>query len=1391
MKLLKRWLAFFVVVVLLIGVAFNSRGPLIASQVDGTTEGAADPSAASTEDGQQIPEGGDLQSQVIQGTEPTEPTVPEGTEGLEPVQDPSASGTGSEEPKAEEPKADEEPKDETQEEVVHQDAVELKQDLTDENNNVICSVTANIPEGTFEANTSDVTMEVGYAAADTAEQIKALIEKNIAAENQLGEYFLYNVVFKVKGEQVEPGKEIKITFEPKDFKVKDTKKAVTFYYNEANSPVGNAAAEIVGITQKADKIEELQNAGQSIDTVDDDYDLSEISLREDGTAEKVMMEGRRSTIYGCYVEEKKPEEPKKEEEKKDEVKTDDTKTTEQVLEYEDDDVKVHVSADKEGIIPEGATLQVVPIKKDDDQYKEIEEQLKKKAEEEAYDIAGFLAYDISFVDKEGKEIEPNGEVKVSMEYKNAALPEDLDEETAKNADVTVMHLEEDETGQIKDVVDLSKPDNGKSSDGAESKVKEIQTTDSQKVEKAEFVTESFSAMVLTWTNGRNISNIFIKDDIISNGVLIPKVEGITSGAVTFNWYKSIDEQQNWTQVKRIKVTGEEYNIAVDGSWLNPSLDGGARTSENTTYYKVRPVINGIESESIESEAYLVDYWAELQNGSFETPKVNKYDGNIQFSNEEYKSGKGVWQSTGIGPNNKAIEIINTGIDPDTVVNPDKVKDSYKWYGDLKTTDGGAQFAELNCSAAGALYQDVITIPGTTLNYWLSHRARGVNRDAVPEYDTMYVLIMSTQLALTAGKDGGEVDTQEEVNSIIYALKTDPNKYPGAKVVEYRDDDQSWHTYNDGTYGVPSEQYLTRFFFVAGDTASRNPTVGNFLDNVGFSMNLPPAADDEGLVKLIKTFDSKGMTDTEIELVKSSLEFTITGTKYSETVKGTDLEWNNNGTIYTGSKIVNLKIPANSSDNYTITENSVTSGFEDKGISLDGTTVKVGDEPESPETSTSVTLSQGDSKQVTFTNIYTCPDKPYIKVQKTFEGLDNPGTRVPNFEIGIYRSPDCSENSRVATLNLKKAETADGLTYTWKIDNLEEGTYYVKEKGIKVEGNKVTATVNGQKLKISESDDSTEAKVVTTQSPTLNVSDYDYETSCSDVEIDIRDTNFIVASLTSNSGYFVWTENKLSAGERTVLIDYLKNNAKGKIGNITVGTTVFYSTLETIENMHYRGGVTIKDGVLTFSDTDQWMHVGWGNYSIGDGQNAEIAFTNTYTENPIKLDLQKYGTSFSGNQLDGAIFSLYKGNYNPEGISGSGIVKWDDEPLEDYNKFSVTSSNLSELVLSSGYYKLVEEIAPDGYQKLKVNILFMIEDRTVKLIDMTGAPIDSTQDMYVLEGNKESQVIKIKNDALYELPSTGGSGIFWYTVGGTLLMCLAGLLALYKNKHKRGANISVQ
>lgn len=44
----------------------------------------------------------------------------------------------------------------------------------------------------------------------------------------------------------------------------------------------------------------------------------------------------------------------------------------------------------------------------------------------------------------------------------------------------------------------------------------------------------------------------------------------------------------------------------------------------------------------------------------------------------------------------------------------------------------------------------------------------------------------------------------------------------------------------------------------------------------------------------------------------------------------------------------------------------------------------------------------------------------------------------------------------------------------------------------------------------------------------------------------------------------------------------------------------------------------------------------------------------------------------------------------------------------------------------------------------------------------------------------------ENQVVYELPSTGGSGIYRYTIGGALLMMAAALI-LYKNKSKEVLN----
>ena len=62
---------------------------------------------------------------------------------------------------------------------VQSEATEIRHEFQDENGNVLTSVIANLPEGAFEAFTSDIVMEVKELDAETQEHVKALIGKNL------------------------------------------------------------------------------------------------------------------------------------------------------------------------------------------------------------------------------------------------------------------------------------------------------------------------------------------------------------------------------------------------------------------------------------------------------------------------------------------------------------------------------------------------------------------------------------------------------------------------------------------------------------------------------------------------------------------------------------------------------------------------------------------------------------------------------------------------------------------------------------------------------------------------------------------------------------------------------------------------------------------------------------------------------------------------------------------------------------------------------------------------------------------------------------------------------------------------------------------------------------
>ena len=428
----------------------------------------------------------EISEEPVQETTEQETAVTSG-EATEPVQEATGESTETEVPTTEETTgeetqsvegqpeetttAEEQPAETSEEtlpeEEVVSEAAELKQEFTDENGNVTQTITAYVPEGAFQATADQISMEVTLLNTDDTDYIKGMMEELIPENNYLDGYVLYQIDFKVNGEIAKPAKAITITMTGNELAVEDTQKAHVFYYDSEDPEVEGDKDQLVEVIQKDQLIKSLEESGQSTENIED-YDYSEIAVNE-GNADTITVKGWESTIYGCYVE----------------------KESVQEATYEDDTVKVTVSADEKGIIPNKTILQVVPISNNGDtkdQYKEVEKKLQEKAEKDEYEIAGFLAYDISFVDKDGNEVEPNGEVRVSIEYKEATLPEGMTEEEAKKAEVSMIHLEEDENGEVKEVVDMAEKD----------QVEAIATTESQQVEKVAVKTESFSKFTITW-----------------------------------------------------------------------------------------------------------------------------------------------------------------------------------------------------------------------------------------------------------------------------------------------------------------------------------------------------------------------------------------------------------------------------------------------------------------------------------------------------------------------------------------------------------------------------------------------------------------------------------------------------------------------------------------------------------------------------------------------------------------------------------------------------------------------------------------------------------------------------------------------------------------------------
>lgn len=1012
-----------------------------------------------------------------------------------------------------------------------------------------------------------------------------------------------------------------------------------------------------------------------------------------------------------------------------------TEVVAQQLDYEDDQVKVHVTAKEEGIIPENASLKVVPLVKQeitddmtDEQkqeveainkkYDEAEQKLFEKADNEAFDIAGFLAYDIGFVDVDGNEVEPNGDVKVTMEYKKAQAPEGI--EVTEDTELTVMHLEEDKDGEVKQVVDLA---DDSVANGA---VEKLQTNEENKLEKLEFVSDSFSTFTVTWTNTTISLRIHYVDE---NGTEIQGTQTESdfknyNGSVTFADYAGTISGYEYSSAHLNSATGKTVTSAQGSRQRN---DWGIWSSY-TYYLSIKNGSNEVKQLSSDYGAGTADiYLVYNKINETETPDTpdrpnQPTDVDIKLSHEKYikkKAASNTYDVTlnvssrqGSKTNRKKMDIVLLLDVSSSMVNDKstKLKNSKNAISELvnalnsKSDEVDVQYrlvtfgntaevktgwvdgTSVNRTVSGIKIPEGV---GTNYEDGLKKAATALSSGTRSGAESIVIFLTDGMPTFrNGGSYNGHSGYQGPGGSTSYAVYDAAKKAAAeltcdrfipvgiglGKVTKYGRDDR---TDQDA---VP-DKGETLLQNVANETKAKvvdkvinADSTGSNLANIFKSI----AAD-------IQKFACKNVT------VKDTLSQYVDTTESSQlkikvakktTVDGQD--------IYTEEGTV-MSIPLIDTDLLSDTGKTVTVGKRTLG------TVKYNANAKQFEWNMGADYELEDDiyYYITITDI-----QPNRTAVNTYEGAND------KYNATGDAATDASENGYFA-VNGSDSSNLSGF-YSNDSDNHNSSVSYTDTK----------------RDKYIEED---------YQKPVVQLDSIPVEKAWEN------------GSPTAGAEVLVQLLYNGSSVDGRILRLNEKNSWKGKFA-VEKGISG-YSVKELTANEN--GDIAYKGKLYSLVDDGANATVGNQSYKVSYTRKGDtLVITNTKNSQTMKIVKQ----SNSGINLKGAEFTLTDagGKQITCQISdGNGIV-FDGE-------------------IDYGTYTLTEIKAPSGYTVLADSIKITVDGK--------GITVSENDKVKVAE---DGITIIVKNDMLYSLPSTGGSGIYWFSICGMLLMMAAAWL-IYKNK----------
>ena len=164
-----------------------------------------------------------------------------------------------------------------------------------------------------------------------------------------------------------------------------------------------------------------------------------------------------------------------------------------MLTYENDSVKVTAEAQEEGALPQNTSLKADTVNENSSVlYNTVSQKLSKAAEDKGSSLRGFFALDVYFADADGNRVEPNGRVKVTIEYKTPAAPELTD---AANTSVTVEKLRyNSSTGETEAYVLQPNED-----------LKVLNVTETKQVQTIQAETGNSAVFAVMWDSPKTVS----------------------------------------------------------------------------------------------------------------------------------------------------------------------------------------------------------------------------------------------------------------------------------------------------------------------------------------------------------------------------------------------------------------------------------------------------------------------------------------------------------------------------------------------------------------------------------------------------------------------------------------------------------------------------------------------------------------------------------------------------------------------------------------------------------------------------------------------------------------------------------------------------------------------